>query len=509
MKILTTQQIRLADQHTIEKEPISSIDLMERASLALFDALKRRIKKTDRIKIFCGMGNNGGDGLAVARMLIVSGYRVEVFKIIHSDKCSPDFMINEERLRKIKRASWVELHPSDSLPELHASDIVVDALFGSGLNRPLEGFPAKVIRHIDASGAIVYSVDMPSGLFGEDNSGNIPENIIKARFTFTFELPKLAFMFAENHQYTGNWQIVNIGLDKSFLEEAETPWYFLQPTDLVPGFRPRQKFDHKGVFGHALLIAGSYGKSGAAVLAARATLTCGAGLLTVHVPKNNYSIQQTSLPEAMVSVDEDEFYFSGIKKISGYSAIAIGPGMGKEPQTQDALKLLIQNGERPLIFDADALNILADNPTWLSFIPAGSILTPHVGEFDRLTGKSDSAWERLNKARDFAFRFKCYLILKGAHTAIVCPDRQVVFNSTGNPGMATGGSGDVLTGVILGFLAQGYTPFYSAIAGVYLHGLAADLATRKKPMECLLAGDIVGFLPKALTKVFYHQSSVS
>jgi len=502
MKILTTQQIRLADQHTIVNEPIASIDLMERASVALFDALKRLIKKSDNIKIFCGMGNNGGDGLALARMLVLSGYRVEVYKILHSDQASADFTVNEGRLRKLKHVKWFEINSSDTLPRISSSDIVVDALFGSGLNRPLEGFAAKVIMHINGSGAVVYSIDLPSGLFGEDNSNNIPGHIIKARRTFTFELPKLAFMFAENHQYTGNWQVLDIGLDKTFLQEIETPWYFLQPSDLVSGYRPRKKFDHKGRFGHALLIAGCYGKSGAAVLAARAALLSGTGLLTVHVPAANYVIQQSTLPEAMVSVDKHEYCFSGIADTNSYSAIAVGPGSGKAPETQDALKLLIQNTSRPLIFDADALNILAENPTWLSFMPAGSILTPHVGELERLTGKSESGLERLEKARDLAFRFRCYIVLKGAHTAVVCPDKQVVFNSTGNPGMATGGSGDVLTGIILGFLAQGYSPFYSAIAGVYLHGLSADLVDRKKPMECMLAGDIINFLPKAFAKVF-------
>jgi len=360
-----------------------------------------------------------------------------------------------------------------------------------------------VAKHINASGARVISVDLPSGLFAEDNTKNIPENIIKADYTFTFQLPKLAFLFPENEPYIGEWHVLDIGLDQDYINRQDTPWHFMVQQDLKPFFKHRKKFDHKGTFGHALLIAGSFGKSGAAVLAAKAALRTGTGLLTAHIPGCNYEIQQSSVPEGMVSVDEDPSYFSAIRDISNYSAIAVGPGLGKEKQTQNALKVLIQNYSRPLIFDADALNIFAENPTWLSFLPPNCILTPHAGEMDRLAGKSSSGWERLEKARDLSFRFKCNIVLKGAHTAIITPDKQVIFNSTGNPGMATGGTGDVLTGMILGFLAQGYSPMFSAMAAVYLHGLAADLAIRRIPAESLLAGDIVNFIDKAIRKVFY------
>ncbi|TVQ90694.1 MAG: NAD(P)H-hydrate dehydratase [Bacteroidetes bacterium] len=503
MKILNTQQIRETDQYTIENEPIDSIDLMERASKAFFDAIKRKLKKHNRIKVFCGMGNNGGDGLAVARMLLVSGYDVTVFKLIHTQKASDDFSINEERLNKLRKAKLIHIGNKTEFPEIKAEDIVIDALFGSGLNRPLEGLPAEIVIHINRSGARVIAIDIPSGLFGEENSENIPENIVKADYTFTFQFPKLSFMFPENEIYLGHWQVLDIGLDKSFIEAQDTPYFFLLKEDLRSSYRYRKKFDHKGKYGHALLISGSEGKAGAAVLAAQAALKMGIGLLTVHIPRINYVIQHSAVPEAMVSVDEDEKVFTGIRDISPYSTIAAGPGLGKEAQTANALKLLIQNSTRPLVLDADALNILAENPTWLSFLPAGSILTPHVGEFERLAGKCISGWERLEKARDFAFRFNCYLVLKGAHTAIISPDKKVIFNSTGNPGMATGGTGDVLTGMILGLLTQGYSPQYSAMAGVFLHGLAADIAARKKPLECILAGDLVYLIDKSIKMTFY------
>jgi ADP-dependent NAD(P)H-hydrate dehydratase / NAD(P)H-hydrate epimerase len=503
MKILETSRIKAADQYTIEHEPISSADLMERASKAIFDAIKIKLKKQDHIRVFCGLGNNGGDGMALSRMLVVAGYKVFTYKIIHSENASSDFEVNEKRLKKLQRANLVEIQPGDSLPAIDASDIVIDALFGSGLSRPLIDFPATVVRHINTSGARVISIDLPSGLFGEDNSDNSTENIIQADYTYTFQFPKLAFMFPENEKYAGQWQVLDIGISKEFIENENTPWHYLLDADIKPGFQYRKKFDHKGKFGHALLIAGSYGKSGAAVLASKAALLSGAGLLTAHVPSINYAIQQSSIPEAMAIADENSHHITAIKDIAPFNAIAAGPGLGKDPATAGALKLLIQNSSRPLIFDADALNILAENLTWLSFLPPGSILTPHVGEFDRLAGKSASGWERLEKAREMAFRFKCYIILKGAHTAIATPDKQVVFNSTGNAGMATGGTGDVLTGILLGFLAQGYSPFYTCMISVFLHGRAAEIAARRIPLESILAGDIASHLPMAIRKTFY------
>jgi ADP-dependent NAD(P)H-hydrate dehydratase / NAD(P)H-hydrate epimerase len=503
MKIFRSDQIKKADLYTMENEPITSADLMERASKALFDALKPRLRRQDSIKVFCGLGNNGGDGLVVSRMLVLAGYTVETFILVHSDNATPDFEINEKRIQKLRRAKITKITPEDPLPEISSEDIIIDAIMGSGLNRPLDGFLASVVKHVNSSNAVVYSVDIPSGLFGEDNSENNSENIIRAYHTFTFQLPRLAFMFPENNLYTGTWQVLDIGLNQEFIENEETPWHFLEVNDLKRSYRPRQKFDHKGTFGHALLIAGSYGKGGAAVLAAKAALAAGTGLLSCHIPSINYNMHQVSVPEAMVIPDENEHYFTGPKDISPYSAIAIGPGLGKEAATQNGLKLLIQNSSRPVIFDADALNILAENPTWLSFLPPGSILTPHVGELERFTGKCKNGWERLEKTREMALKFRCFIILKGAHTAIVCPDKQTIFNSTGNPGMATGGSGDVLTGILLGLLAQGYSSLYSCMAGVFLHGLAADIAASRKPFESIIASDMIFHLPKAMQKAWY------
>lgn len=500
MHILSAEQMRQADACTIQQEPIASINLMERASKACFDWMRKTIDRHTPIKVFCGTGNNGGDGLAIARMLALSGYSVVAYKICLSENFSADFITNEKRLRKVKKAQQETLHPGDKLPEIKPEDVLIDAIFGTGLNRPLESFAKTIVEHMNQAQARIISIDMPSGLFSEDNTPNPSGGIIRAHHTLSFQLPKLAFMFADNHPYTGNWTILDIGLNKEFISTQETPWHFVTAPEVKVKGLSRLKHDHKGTYGHGLLIAGSYGKGGAAILSAKACLRSGAGLLTVYTPGINYGPMQTAVPEAMVMGSAEQDYISGLPDISRYTAIAAGPGLGMQKATANMLKLLIQNSPRPLVLDADALNILSENPTWLAFLPKGSILTPHPGEWERLAGKSLSGYEQLQRARDFAFRYQIYIVLKGAHTAIVTPERQCYFNSTGNPGMATAGSGDVLTGTILGLLTRGYSPLISAIMGVYIHGLAGDLAARNRGMESLIAGDLLEYLPKSFRK---------
>jgi len=503
MKILDAPEIRKLDAYTIEHEPIKSVDLMERAARQCFLSIKKRLKSGQRVMIFCGMGNNGGDGLAIARMLAGTGLEVMVYKVLHAEQASPDFINNEKRLGKVRRASLIELTEKSTLPEIEKDDLVIDALFGSGLNRPLKGLPEKVVQHINASDAVVVSIDLPSGLFCEDNRGNEVKRIIRADYTLTFQMPKLAFLLPGNAGFLGQWEVLNIGLHPDAIAAAETNNYLLEGKDLQVFYRPRQKFAHKGHFGHALLLAGSYGKAGAAILAASAALRTGAGLFTAHLPAGLVSVMQATLPEAMCIADEGHSIITHPGNISAFNAIAVGPGIGKDPQTANAFKLLIQNSSNPMVIDADGLNLLAENPTWLPFLPGGSILTPHPKEFERLAGKYNDDYERLEIARAFSLKYQIYLVLKGAHTMVVAPSGKTFFNSTGNPGMATGGSGDVLTGIILGWLAQGYTPLQSALMGVYLHGLAGDMAARRLGYEGMLAGDIVFHIPKAIKRLFY------
>jgi ADP-dependent NAD(P)H-hydrate dehydratase / NAD(P)H-hydrate epimerase len=498
MKILNASQIRKIDASTIANEPIASIDLMERAAKKCYEWIRRNLKKQKTVKVFCGMGNNGGDGLVIARMLAGTGYRVHVYKVLHSDRSSEDFAINEKRLQGVKNLHLELLADGDEMPVIGSDNLVVDALLGSGLTRPLDGLLAKVVMHINAANSTVVSIDFPTGLFCEDNRENNRRHIIKADYTLTFQVPKLAFMFVSNDQYVGQWFILDIGLDADAIREAETKFHFLHASDVRALYRPRRKFAHKGHYGHAYLIAGSYGKSGAAVLAARAALRSGAGLLTVQVPNSAYQVVQTAVPEAMCTADDHPQIVSGLSKLDNFNAIGVGPGLGTHDQTARTLKLLIQNTTVPMVLDADALNILANNLTWCGFLPKGSIFTPHPGEFDRLAGKTTDEHDRFDKAIELAHRFQVHIVLKGAHTAIVCPDGRCFFNSTGNPGMATGGSGDVLTGMILGWLAQNYSPLHSCLLGVYLHGRAGDLTANRKGFEGMIAGDIVEMIPKAI-----------
>lgn len=489
-KILTTSQIRLTDEYTILNEPISSVDLMERASGKLFEWVQSRIPKNREIFVFSGPGNNGGDGLALARMLRIAGCKVEVFILKTGKTLSKDAEVNLNRYENLGKTliRWIE--DSQHFPDIPKGTLIIDALFGSGLKRPLEGLAGELVKHLNASAEEILAVDIPSGLYGEDNRENIAESIIRAKTTLTFEFPKLAFFFAENHPYVGTWHVLPIGLHSEIIRKLETKWFYATRQEIAALLKSRDKFDHKGKFGHALLMAGSSGKTGAAVLSARACLKTGCGLLTVHIPASGYEIFQSALPEAMCSIDPEHDILSVLPDLTPFNALGIGPGIGTKSGTSTVIRSLL-NTNLPLVIDADGLNILAENKPWLNDLSENTILTPHPGEFDRLAGKSGSGFERFLKQIDFAMKYKVIVVLKGAFTSIVSPDGIAWFNTTGNPGMATAGSGDVLTGIILSLLAQGYKPFNAALVGVYLHGLAGDLALSDQSFESLIAGDII------------------
>ncbi|MCD4679102.1 MAG: NAD(P)H-hydrate dehydratase [Bacteroidales bacterium] len=501
MKILPIEKVREADAYTIEHEPIVSTDLMERAATQLCQWISANISKDNKITLVCGIGNNAGDALALARLLSAKEYNVEVYIIWYSDKTSDDFKINLERLRKTKSVKVFDIKKENKTPDFLNKDIIVDGIFGSGLSRPVEGFIAEVIDNISKSQAKIIAIDVPSGLFTDSSNSGFKGSIVNADNTLTFQFPKFAFLFPENEKYVGEWVVLPIGLHSGFIEDIEVKNYFVQRNDCTSLLKARSKFSHKGNFGHALLISGSYGKMGAAVLGAKACLRSGTGLLSVHVPKIGYQIIQTAIPEAMCSIDSSDHFFTGFIDPSNYNAIAIGPGIGMDKSTQNALKLLIQNVSSPMIFDADAINILGENKTWIPFLPKLSILTPHPKEFERLTTKAANDFERNNIQREFSVKYKVYVVLKGAHTAITCPDGSCYFNSSGNAGMATAGSGDVLTGIILGLLAQNYHPKTAAILGVYLHGLAGDIAAGEIGIDALIAGDITECLGDAFMEL--------
>jgi len=502
MKIFDASQIKEIDAYTIAHEPINSIDLMERAARKCAEWIRPRVRSAPGVHVFCGPGNNGGDGLAIGRMLAGTGSKVTVYKIRYAGNTSHDFAINEKRLDGVKNLHSVDLYDGDTFPEIRATDVIIDAIFGNGLSRPVEGFVAGLVAQMNASGAVIMAIDLPSGLFGEDNRNNAMNAVVKADYTLTFQFPKLSFMLASNQEYVGTWYVLDIGLHPDAIISSATSNFYLEAADIQSLYHRRHKFAHKGHFGHALVLSGSKGKMGAAVLSARACLRSGAGLLSMAVPACGYEIVQSGLPEAMCICDEQDDWISQIPALQPYNAIGIGPGIGMHADTQRALKKLIQDAHCPLVLDADALNILAENPTWFDFLPAYSILTPHPKEFERMTGKAGCDYERLLRGKEFSRRYNTILLLKGAHTVVIAPDGTCYFNSTGNPGMATGGSGDVLTGMITGWMAQQYTPLQSALLAVYLHGAAGDLAAAGKAHEGLIAGDIVEMIPKAIKKTF-------
>lgn len=501
IKIFATNQVKELDQYTIQNEPISSIDLVERAATVFMHEFCRRYSKQTRIVIFAGQGNNGADALAIARLLKDEGYRIETYLFNPTEHLSYDCELNKQRLLGMEKVEFTEVVADFVPPTLGEHDIVIDGLFGSGLNRPLTGGFAAMVNYINQSESTVVSIDIPSGLFGEDNRTNDSETIIRADLTLTFGFPKLAFLLPENEQYVGDWKVLDIGLHPEIVANTPTPFTLVTEEDIAAVFRPRNRFAHKGIFGHALLIAGSRGKMGAALLAARACLRSGAGLLTVHVPQRSEIIMQTAFPEAMLSFDPHKEYFTTVPEMTAYTAIGAGPGLGLHLESAAALERLLQTTEKPVVLDADALNILASNKDLLNRIPPRSILTPHPKEFDRIAGESNSAYERLVKAQAFAIEHKLCVVLKGAYTATCTSSGNVYFNDSGNPGMATAGSGDVLTGIILGLLAQGMEPETAAVSGVFLHGTAGDLAAVYRSEESMIASDITDMLGKAFKQI--------
>ncbi len=496
LKILNTNQIKEWDAYTIKNEPIASNDLMERACTVFVQWFTERYDATKKVGIICGTGNNGGDGLGIARLLADWGYQINVWIVKGAVLESVDFKINRQRL-----PDKVEVHEISGKPEANifsTCDIIIDGIFGSGLSRDVEGIYAEVIAEINSAKAKVIAIDIPSGLFADKHT---PGLSVEADFTITFQQPKLAFFLAENEKRVGKWLAVDIKLSKDYLKEVEAPYYLMEKKWVSKKLPVRNIFSHKGDFGKVLLIAGSLGKMGACILGARAVMRSGAGLLTVHVPQCGYEIIQTAVPEAMASVDKDEHFFSNPPDTEIFTAIGVGPGLDKDKRTIKALEVLFEKENRPMVIDADALNILSANQAMLHLVPANSILTPHPGELRRLVGEWKNDFERIDLTKSLSKKTNTIIIVKGAYTMIVTPDGRVFFNSSGNPGMATAGSGDVLTGIITALLGQKLDPLDAALCGVFIHGFAGDLAVYDKGPVSLMASDIINALPGAFKQL--------
>ncbi len=505
MKIFSAAQIKAWDAYTIKNEPISSVDLMERASLAFTNWFVENYDKNEHPAIFCGIGNNGGDGLAIARLLLERGYLAKIYVVRFATKTSQDFDINYERLKKI--AEVIELKDEVDIPNLSAFSVVIDGIFGSGLSRQATGVALGVIRRINESiNKEIISIDIASGLFCDAHTAEI-EKVIHPTHTVSFQTPKLSFLLPENAIAVGKWHTLPIGLHPKYYAETSSQYEFTDFELIKKVYQPRTKFSHKGTFGHALLLAGSYGKIGAAVLSTKAILSSGAGLLTTYLPQCGYTVMQSSVPEAMCLTDENKTIITQIPSTKKYKAIGIGPGIGQEKPTFEAIKALLHRPNLPrLLLDADAINIIAQNRALVEKTPKNSIFTPHPKEFERLAGKTANHFERLEALKNFCQNHKVYLVLKGAHSAIGTPKGKIYFNSTGNAGMAAAGSGDVLTGIITGLLSQPYSVKDAVLLGVFLHGLAGDLALENQSEESLMASEITNNLGKAFNHIKNENS---
>jgi len=495
MRVLSSSQIREADAYTIKHEPVKSIDLMERASIACVQNILWIYNTCESFTIFCGIGNNGGDGLVIARLLHAKGKKVQVILVHFSPTQSFDNKINEARLVK-NTININHINNSEDFPEINGN-IIIDALVGTGLTRPLSGLLLDAVNNINASEKQCVAIDVPSGMYCEDDNIDVFDKTVKADLTLSFEAPKLNFFFPDMFQFVGNWKILDIKLDKEFLKGIESNYNFVDRELISTIYKTRNVFAHKGTYGHALLYVGAHGKMGAAILATKACMKSGAGLVTALSPDSGYEILQTSVPEVMVITKNDDNKTSEELDLSKYSAVGLGPGIGTKSNTITFVKSIVSNASTPLVIDADGINVISKNPSLLSELPNGSILTPHVKEFERLFGNFNSSHARLQAQIQASIKYSINIVLKGKYSSVTTPEGQTYFNNTGNPGMATAGSGDVLTGIVTGLLSQGYSPEHSCILGCYLHGLSGDIGARELSEESLIASDIIDHLGRA------------
>ena len=493
MKIFTTKEIKAIDARTVELEQISQIDLMERAATSVAYEIMSRWRPDRRFIVFAGPGNNGGDALAVARLLWAEGYtRIEVFFFnVPSSRLSDCCRINRDRLVAVNGIDYTEVVGGEfDPPALGYGDIVIDGLFGSGLMEPLKGGFTSLVQYINDSKAFVVSIDTPSGLLGEWNLGD-RRNIVRANLTFAFQFKRLSFFFAENADFVGECKVLDIALSQEAMRSTRSNFYLVEDYEVKNVLRRRPLHCNKYNFGNMLLVAGSYGMYGAAVLAARAAMRSGVGLMTVHGACSGHDILQISVPEAKYESDHDDWITTDITLNHTYNAVALGPGLGTDEKTIDALEIFLKNYHKPCVLDADALNCIAKRPMLLDCITAKSVITPHATEFDRIFGTHHSEEERLRRAIEMAKKYQLVIVLKAHYTMTVNTDGRVYINSNGNPGMATAGSGDVLTGIIGALLAQGYDSRTSAVLGVFIHGAAGDMASVTNGTYGMVAGDIV------------------
>ena len=503
MKLFSKEQIYEGDKITTERQKISSTELMERAGIQIFNWMHSRMQGAQvPIHVFCGIGNNGGDGLVLARHLITHGYNVITYIVNCSDKRTKDFLINYDRIKNVTKDWPKMLSCKNDFSEIviDEKDIIVDAIFGIGLNRPPNDWVIELFERFRASKAFTLSVDIPSGLYSDKAVEN-EKAVVNAGYTLSFQSPKLAFFLPETAKFTVQWEALDIGIDRDYLMQTETEVELISKYEVLPLYKPREKFSHKGDFGHVMILGGSYGKIGAVNLASRAALSAGAGLVTAYVPKCGYQSLQTAIPEVMVITDENETHVSNIKFDIEPTVIGVGVGLGTTTETAKAFEAFLKKNKTPLVIDADGLNLLSKKKTLLKLLPEQSILTPHPKELERLIGKWSNDFEKLKKVKAFSKKYNVIVLIKGANSITVYLDKLYI-NTTGNPGMATAGSGDVLTGIISGLVAQGYESLSATVFGVYLHGKSADIALEDYGYQSLIASHIIETVGDAYIDLF-------
>jgi NAD(P)H-hydrate epimerase len=487
MIILESPRIREWDRYTIQNEPIKAVDLMERAANACVKWLHENGFRGRSFSIYCGKGNNGGDGLAIARILSSLGEKVSVQVLEFGHKGSLEFQENLVRLHTTP-VPVTFISEVSSLHPIPSEDVIIDALFGTGIDKPLEGLAAAVAVHINNASGNVVSIDIPSGLYPDRSS--LGHTIVKATHTLSFQCLKLAFLMPENAPFMGQVHLLDIGLHPDFPKLFEPHYHFFDESMAAAVYRHRQPFAHKGMQGHAALVVGATGMMGAAILAARACLRSGVGKLTCFIPPEGLEILQVSVPEAICKMREVEL--NGRKALGEtFNAMGIGPGIGTSERSSQLIADLLESYEGRLVLDADALNILGAHPLRIGKWPSKTIITPHIGEWVRLAGKSHDDFERLEQVKAFSREHDCIVVLKGRFTFIASPEGKCYFNGSGNSGLAKAGTGDVLTGIITSYLAQGYAPLEAALLGVYVHGRAADEAIKTISIDSLMASDVI------------------
>ncbi len=507
MKIFSKEQIYEGDRLTAQKQNISSTELMERAGIQIFNWLHTRMQGAPvPVHVFCGIGNNGGDGLVIARHLITHGYNVKTYIVNYSDKRSKDFLLNYERIKEVTKDWPVMMTSEADFPQIHKDDIIIDAIFGIGLNRPAHEWVVKLFMSFRQSRAFTLAVDIPSGAYTD----KVPEDenaVVWANHTLSFQSPKLIFFLPDTAKFTLQWEVLDIGIDREFLFQTQTESQLIGKYEVLPIYKPRDKFSHKGTYGHAMILGGSYGKMGAVLLASRAALASGIGLLTAYIPKCGYHVLQTGLPEAMVISDKSEEEITAITFDIEPNVIGLGVGLGTSTKTSNAVEAFLKTNTLPLVVDADGLNILSKKKTLLKLLPEQTVLTPHPKELERLIGTWKDDFDKLKKTKAFSKKYKVIVVIKGANTITVFGDTYYI-NTTGNPGLATAGTGDVLTGIISGLISQGYQPLPAALFGVYLHGRSADIAIEDFGYQSLLASHVIEYLGEAYIDLFKQPEKV-